>query len=390
MGKGTISWFSNSPDAPTGYGVQTAQVVNRLVRDDYDVAILSNYGREGVIGEWLSDSGKPVRQYPRGAEIYSQDITPLNHAHWKSEHPGQSDVLITLYDVWIMQGRKFDEMNIASWVPVDHHPIPPKVLAWLAKENVTPIAMSRFGQKQIESHDVAAEYVPHAVEKVFQPTASIGDYSGREYLGIPKKAFVVGMNAANKANGAVHRKAFAENVLAFSIFAQTHKDAMLYLHTEMFGVFSGWNLQDLFESCGLKPHQVVVADQIAYRYGISQLELAGIYSTFDVFLGTSYGEGFGVGTIEAQACGVPVIVSDFAASPELVGDGWTVQGQPLWDAAQKSWFNVPSIPGIVSALEESYKRGRGVSTKALEFAKQFDADFVYEEHWKPLLKKLLK
>ena len=390
MGKGSISWFSNSPDMPTGYGIQTAQVVNRLVEDDYDVALLSNYGREGIIGNWVSRSGKLVREYPRGAEVYSQDITPLNHAHWRAEHPNQPDLLVTLYDVWIMRGQKFDELPIASWTPIDHHPVPPKVMEWLSRPNVTPIAMSKFGQKQIQGYDVDAEYIPHAVEKVFHPTLSINDYDSREYLGIPKDAFVVGMNAANKANGIVHRKAFAENILAFSIFAQKRKDAVLYLHTELFGVFSGWNLQDLFESCGLTRDQVVVADQIAYRYGISQTELAGIYTAFDVFLATSYGEGFGVGTIEAQACGVPVIVSDFAASPELVGDGWTVQGQPLWDAAQKSWFNVPSIPGIVSALEEAYARERGISEKALKFAAQFDADLVYKEYWQPLLGKLLK
>ena len=389
MGKGTISWFSNSPDAPTGYGVQTAQVVKRLVKDEYDVAILSNFGHEGVIGSWDCD-GQAVRVYPRGAEVYSQDITPLNHSHWAAEHPGQPDLHIQLYDVWIMRGAKYDELNIASWVPIDHHPIPEKVAEWVAKPNVTPLAMSKFGQEQMANVGIESFYIPHAVEKVFQPTPNIGDYDNRNYLGIPTNAFVVGMNAANKASGLVHRKAFAENLLAFSIFAQDHPDAVLYIHTEMFGVFAGWNLQDLMKACGLSPKQVIIADQIAYRYGIPQADLAGIYSTFDVFLGTSYGEGFGVGTIEAQACGVPVIVSNFAASPELVGDGWLVEGQPLWDNAQKSWFNVPSIPGIVDALNKAYKADRGPSSKALEFAKQFDADAVYEAHWKPVLAKLLK
>jgi glycosyltransferase involved in cell wall biosynthesis len=118
--------------------------------------------------------------------------------------------------------------------------------------------------------------------------------------------------------------------------------------------------------------------------------LAGLYSTMDVYLGTSYGEGFGVGTIEAQACGTPVIVSNFAASAELCGDGWLVDGQPLYDAAQQAWFNIPSVPGIVSALEEAYARPRGTSEKALKFAEEYDADHVYKTYWKPVLEKLLK
>jgi len=76
MLKGTISWFSNSPTAPTGYGVQSNQVLNRMIRDGLDVAVLSNYGREGVNGTWQSEHGV-VPEYARGAEPYSQDVTPV-------------------------------------------------------------------------------------------------------------------------------------------------------------------------------------------------------------------------------------------------------------------------------------------------------------------------
>jgi len=388
MPKGSISWFSNSPDAPTGYGVQTKQVVKRLLDDDYKVAILSNYGREGVDGE-TRVGNHVIPEFARGTDAYSQDVTNLNFQMWKAQNPGMPSALITLYDTWIMKGA-YKDVPIGSWVPVDHHPAPPQVLEWLARPNVTPIAMSKFGQKLIQDAGIDSEYVPHAVERVFQPTDKVGDQSNREYLGFDSSDFIVGMNAANKANGLVHRKAFAENLLAFSIFAKKRKDAKLYLHTDMFGTFGGWPLTPLLESVGISTDQVVFVDQVAYRKGISQHILAGIYSAFDVYLGASYGEGFGVGTIEAQACGVPVIVSNFAASAELVGEGWLVEGQPLWDHHQRAWFNVPNVNSIVDALEQAYKRGHGVSVKALEFAKGYDADAVYEAYWKPVLAKLLK
>jgi glycosyltransferase involved in cell wall biosynthesis len=117
--------------------------------------------------------------------------------------------------------------------------------------------------------------------------------------------------------------------------------------------------------------------------------MAAIYSQMDVLLATSYGEGFGVPTIEAQACGVSVIVSDFAASAELCADdGWKINGQPLWDAPQKSWFQVPAVPEIVEALKQAYNRPRGPSQVAIDFAKQYDADLVYETQWKPTLKSI--
>ena len=83
-----------------------------------------------------------------------------------------------------------------------------------------------------------------------------------------------------------------------------------------------------------------------------------------------------------------MIVSDFAASTELVGDGWLVDGQPLWDAPQSSWFHMPSVPGIVDALEQAYQRGRGRSQKAQDFAKAYNADTVFNDFWKPALKVL--
>jgi glycosyltransferase involved in cell wall biosynthesis len=108
----------------------------------------------------------------------------------------------------------------------------------------------------------------------------------------------------------------------------------------------------------------------------------------DVLLATSYGEGFGIPVLEAQACEVPVIVSDCAASPELVGDGWKVGGQLFWNPPMKAWYTIPNVDEIVDALNQAYKRGRKKSKKAREFALQYDADLVYETMWKPVLDKI--
>jgi hypothetical protein len=387
---GTISWYSNSPNAPTGYGVQSAQVLKRLVRDGHSVAVLSNYGQDGTFGEWDSGFGK-VRVYPRGAEPYSQDVTPLNHMHWVGENDNATNVLITLYDAWVLKGKRYEDLNIASWIPIDHLPVPPDVARWASKPNVTPLAMSKYGRDQLADRGIDSIYIPHAFEPVFKPTALIDGVTGREYLGLDESRFVVGMNAANKASGSLHRKAFSENFLAFSLFAKRHPDAVLYVHSDVFGAYGGWNLTALCEAVGLSKEQVVFVDPIQYLHGtISQEVLAGLYSSMDVLLATSYGEGFGVATIEAQACGTPVIGSNFAATAELVSeDSWLVEGQPLFDSGQSTFFNIPSVPGIVDALEQAYQRGRGRSQTSIEWASQFEAEYVYKTHWKPALNRLL-
>lgn len=384
---GTIGWYSNSPTIETGYGVQTGQVVSRMKRSGLDVAVFSNYGAEGSESSWNSGFGA-VPVYPRGNETYSNDVVPAHYDNWCRRNPNERSALITLYDVWVLKGKQYDKLNVGSWVPVDHMPVPPDVLRWLAKPNVTPIAMSKYGQAIIQNSGLDAEYVPHAIEEVFRPTANIGEQTAREFLGVDKDTFLVGMNAANKGIYP-NRKCFGENLLAFKMFADKHPDSVLYLHTDVLGSGGGIMLTDLIAAAGLRQEQVLVADPYEYRMGYSSSVLAAIYSAFDVLLATSLGEGFGVPTIEAQGCGTPVIVTDFAASSELVGDGWRIPGQPLWDAPQRSWFMTPRIDSIVEALSEAYNRERGTSQAAVDFAENYRAEKVWQEHWLPVLDRLL-
>ena len=389
MTKSVISWYSNSLNQPTGYGTQSQQVIQRLVKDGHKVAMLSNYGGEGVNGKIETGAGL-IPHYSRGMTQYSTDVLPINYAHWKAENPDLPAFLITLYDVWVLDNPALDTIPIASWTPIDHQPAPAKVMDWLKKPNVMPIAMSKFGKAMIEQRGVESEYIPHAIDtNIFKPTANLPEgVSGREFVGGVDK-FVVGMNFANKAGGFIHRKAVAENFLAFSIFAQKHDDVILYLHTEPYGKQSGFVLPNILEACGVPQNKVMMVDPIAYSYGISTETLVAIYSAWDVGLFTSYGEGFGIGQIEAQSCGVPIVTSNFAASTELAGpDSYLVNGQPFWDAGQHCWFNVPNVQATVDALEQAYQRGRGEFADSIAFAKQYDAEKVYKESWRPLIKKL--
>lgn len=388
--KGTVSVWSNSPGESTGYGQQAEYLVNRLKRDGADVAASSNYGSEGSLKTFKTQYGD-IPVYPRGLDPYSNDVGPMHHAHWKARNPNQPDTLITLYDVWVLKGKNWDDINIGSWTPVDHATITQGVEAWLRKENVTPIAMAPNGVRAMEAKGIECEYVPHGIDtKIFKPTAKIQGQEVRSYMGLTDE-FVVGMNAANKSSGLVHRKSFSENLLAFAIFRERHPDAVLYLHTEPLGISGGWNLISMLQAFGIPKEAVMFPPMIDYKYGMSQSDLAALYSAMDVMLVAGMGEGFGLPTVEAQACGTRVIGSNWAATPDLVAeDSWVVEGQPMWDAGQGAIWTMPLIPSIVNALELAYQAERGPSKVAMDFAKQFDVDTVWDKYWMPVLKKLLK
>ncbi len=383
-----VLWYSNAPWAATGYGQQTAQVIQRLAKEGHQVAVHAMYGLAGSASTWNG-----FKIYPQGLFTYSDDVVVAHTMEWANQDLSTPTLMMTLFDVWVLKSESLkDWKNIASWVPIDHQPTPPDVLAWCSRKNVRPIAMSKFGSRMLDIAGVNHLYVPHAIEPVFQPTESVTlangrKMTGREFMGWEEDRFVVSMVATNKGSQPA-RKAWAENILAFSIFAKDHPDAVLYLYTEPNGAMSGINLVELMSACGIGDDKYRIVDQYAYRHGMPQNVMAAMYTASDVLLACSMGEGFGIPVIEAQACGCRVIVSNFTAQPELVGDGWTVEGQPWWDAAQKSWFFTPNVPDIVNALKSAYNAPRGPSKDAITHALGYGADKVFEESWKPAMKEL--
>jgi glycosyltransferase involved in cell wall biosynthesis len=146
-------------------------------------------------------------------------------------------------------------------------------------------------------------------------------------------------------------------------------------------------LGNLLQAVGIEPDRVIFPDPVELRYGYSKKNMAALYSAFDVLLAPSYGEGFGIPTVEAQACSTRVIGSSWAASGDLVAeDGWLVEGQVFWDDGQAAWWKIPDVSSIIGALRQAYDAPREPSGVAREFALQFDVEKVWTEGWLPFLK----
>lgn len=387
-----ILLHSNGPNVSTGYGVQAALLVPQLKDAGHDIAVSCTYGQQGSAGSW-----RGVTLYPNGYEIHGNDVVH-NHA----KHHFQGDLLggwiITLLDVWALQNPLLRDFQVAAWCPVDHFPVPPGVLAFFERTGAVPIAMSRFGERLLFDAGLEPVYVPLAVDtSVYKPTRVVqfsdGQMDAREMLQIPAEAFVVGMVAMNKG-WARDRKGFNEALRAFAEFQRRHPEAILYLHTEQHGAAEGIDLLELIVHAGIPNSAVRWVDQYAYRLGIPAEAMAATYTAMDVLLSPSHGEGFCVPLIEAQACGTPVIASDFSsqrelASPEYGAAGWLVQGQPEWDPAQKATYICPFIGSVVEKLEEAYAADLpALAEKAIAFAAQYDARRVFEEFWVPFLATL--
>jgi glycosyltransferase involved in cell wall biosynthesis len=371
-----ILLHTNAPWSASGYGQQAAMFAPRLARA-HEVAISALQGLQGS----PFDFG-PLRVYPGGGSGWGNELVRPHAERHFGPAPG---LVITLVDVFVLEPAAFAGLNVACWVPIDHEPAPPRISSFFKVTGAVPIAMSRFGAEMLE--DLDPLYIPHGVAtEVFTPQDRP---AARAAAMLPRDAFIVGIVAVNK--GALSRKSLAEMIEAFAIFSARHDDALLYLHTEFTGA-QGTHLPSLMEDLGIDERRVIVVDQYRYLYEpFAPEDMAGMYATLDVLMNASMGEGFGLTVLEAQACGIPAIVTDFTAMREVCGAGWKVGYERYW-TDQSSWQARPHLEELVDSLEQAYAQPAAERAAMRKLARAhalpYDAETVLEQHWTPALNAL--
>jgi len=369
----------NSPFNGTGYGVQPAQLAVYLKQLGHEPAIFAYYGLSGSKIEW---NGIPV--YPNPADDYGAKWAEQVYDHFKA------DCLITLVDVWVLD-KQSPKPKFFPWFPCDHEPMPPNVYKVLSTHPgiYKPIAMSRFGERETKRLGIDCFYAPHMINcNVFRPDEEIRKLQ-REKIGWGDK-FVIGSVGTNVRE----RKNWTAMFLALSKFRRYHDNVMMYCHTNP-TESRGRNLQALRENLMIQDITRFPSLTEMLLVGIPDITMNNMYNSLDVYLQPSKGEGFGIPIIEAQSAGVPVIVSNNTAMPELCGGGWLLKDmRPQFDE-QSSWEGEANPDEIVEYLEEAYqekKSGKLAERKimARKKALEYDCAAVMENHWKPILKEIEK
>jgi glycosyltransferase involved in cell wall biosynthesis len=317
-----------------------------------------------------------------GGEFGNDHLVSHAKSHFDGDPKG--GMVFTLMDVWVLNPELATQLDMVCWCPVDHEPAPPAVQSCLVKGAV-PLAMSKFGQEQLA--DLDPLYCPHGVDvDAYKPY----DRSEvRRKIGVSDDAFLIGMVAANK--GRPSRKGFQQALEAFRLFRDSHNDAFLYLHTTVNpDVAAGENIPALLKALRIPPDAVLVADQYRMLFDpYPPKTMAKIYSSMDVLINPAAGEGFGLPVLEAQACGVPCIVTDFSAMSEVCGAGWKIESRPFW-TGQDSWQAFPDVEDLLDALKRCYGLPRAakrqLADQARTHALQYAAPRVFEEHMLPALK----
>ena len=375
-----VLWVSDAPYASSGYSVETALAARRL-RHHCDLALLATFGLHGARLDW---EGIPL--YPGGNDPFANDVVKAAALDWRA------DIVITLKDTFVFNPQAYEGLRWLPLTPVDHEPLPAQIAERL-RHAYRPIAYAPQGFRALRDAGFDPLFAPHGYDPaVFHP---IPPSEARKFLNLPDDLFIVGTVAVNRG-GIPSRKAWAENLQAFALFARAHPDAYYYVHTALAdnGEEGGIPLRVLAAQLGVGD-RIIPCNQDIYKTGFPNEYLLALYNSMDVLNAVSLGEGFGIPQLESQACGVPIVSSEWAAARDLNFAGWAVPDarghRHRFFDSQGSYVFMPDPEAIAEQLEAAYvalhEPGERDRRRAacLAAAAPYQIDRVVAEHWVPLL-----
>lgn len=368
------------------------EVCTRLAQSGYHVAH-TPIGRANKMGKQICDG---VLIQPSGDDFMGEDIALQNYTDFKA------DMLITIKDTWVFNMLPKITVNFTPFAVIDHTPVSDSITGRLTYAYKT-IAISRFGQIELRRKKIESVYIPHAVRcDVFKPLSAEEKLQARKIFGLPEDAFVIGIVAMNRS-----RKMIPRMLRGFKRFKELNPDinAHLMMWTNIqprrpsedvtLGVSDvGVNLIPEIIALGINNcvHWANWMD-VEKLGGLPDYDPQGnwdmkkLYGCFDVNFLCSGGEGAGLTYLEANAMGVPSVGTNYAAAPEYIGPGLTVQWHDyiIFNTPGVRYV-LPDIDGMAEALRKIYDGDREkMSRKCRKFAESYDYPLVMDTYWEPFL-----
>lgn len=242
----------------------------------------------------------------------------------------QPDVVCIINDFWIVNDYmsvlkdyvvKAQEYNtkhgneqvsipkLCAYMPVDGLNVRQEYAPALNDLNAR-IAYTEFGAEEFRKAGVKGyiHVIPHGLDtKVFNP---IDRSIARQALTIPQDWYIVGLVGRSQPRKRID--------LAIKYFAEWVKDkpdnVKFYYHGAIKDV--GIDIPQLMKYYGIDNRLMVTSTTMTSAVGIPVERLKYVYSTHDVHISTSAGEGMGLCQMESMACGIPQIVPEWSALAE--------------------------------------------------------------------------
>lgn len=311
----TLLWVGDAV-SQTGFARVTHGVVDPLfARGDYEIHVLGiNYNGD--------PHDYPYKIYPArlGGDLLGYGRLERLVTHIKP------DVIVVFNDIWVILEyfRILEEMKyegaLVTYFPVDSEGYDPEWVKPLYRFDRV-FVYTNFAGKVLKKAGFKRKthVIPHGIDtNIYFPMDQ--KEARRQLNGLDDHDFIVFNGNRNQP-----RKRMDVTVKGFCKFAADKPNARLYLHMGL--IDTGWNIISLMErECkrydidDMERRLIITHPELSPATAVSEDHLNLIYNTADVGLNTSMGEGWGLVPFEHAACGVPQIVTDYAAAAEIFED----------------------------------------------------------------------
>jgi glycosyltransferase involved in cell wall biosynthesis len=313
-----LLWIGDAV-AHTGFAQVTHGILDNLYRK-YDVHVL------GV--NYFGDPHEyPYSIYPAslGGDVYGVNRTEALIKRIKPH------VVCVLNDPWIVTdylskfavssiGKNDSGMDLfphfCAYMPIDGLNIKPNFIKPL-EQLERSIFYTNFAKDEAVKSGLSGNkisVIPHGIKTDdFSPVSL---EKAREKLNnVSLDWFIVGCINRNQP-----RKRLDLAVQYFAEFAKDKPDNVkLYYHGALQD--SGWDILQLADFYGISDRMIITSPNMTSGAGVPRHLLKYIYSSFDVQISTTLGEGWGLTQMEGMACRVPQIVPRWSALAEWADGG---------------------------------------------------------------------
>jgi len=272
-----------------------------------------------------------------------------------------------------------EDAKVLGYIPIEGEPIPNRY--WqVVLSSIPIITCSKYGADTVKKYlDKEIPWVYHGVDTdVFRKLDNREEI--RKSIGWDNK-FIV-MCVANN----VRRKQIPRLIESFSLLIKKHKrdDIYLYLHTVPFQNhwLEGHNLMEIAAMYGIGDRVLFNSKMKKLHDGVPEYTgnpkepgLVELYNAADLFVLPSQVEGFGLPIAEAMACGLPVMVTKYAAGWEVASPAG--KGIPVrdWEVHKSGTLYANINPEImadeINRLYRSPKELARMSELGLQRVKDF-------------------
>lgn len=337
-----------------------------------------------------------VLVYSSGLDPFGQDVAVEHYLNFNA------DMLISVKEPWVFSTLHKEAINFVPMAIIDHSPVSASIISRLHTA-FKVISVSRFGQNELRKKQIDSTYIPHGIPEVYQSLNKEKKLACRKMFSVEPDDFVVGIVSMNRS-----RKLLSRQILGYKRFLELNPDAKshLFLWTDLqpsrpmdeptTGISDvGVSLLPEIMELGMGeaimwPDRKTVVNGIPDWAGenfVDGWDMVKLYNTFDVNMLCSGGEGAGLTYIEAAACGVASICTDYAAAPEYVGPGLTVPAKEYVILnAPGTRYALPSIDGMAKALTKIYNTDRKrLARKLGAHADRYRWNNIMKRHVNPFM-----